>query len=112
MNKENSRDRIICRCEEITEGQILDAIERGDTTLDAVKRRTRSGMGLCQGKTCARLVARLICEQTSVSMAAIDPPRKRQPVNPISLGTLASGAGRETVTRWDQLDEQLSEEEK
>ena len=42
-------DIIICRCQEVTRQEILDAIEQGATTVDGVKRRTRAGMGLCQG---------------------------------------------------------------
>ena len=46
--------QIVCRCEEITEGEILDAIHRplGATTLDGIKRRTRAGMGRCQAGFC------------------------------------------------------------
>jgi glycerol-3-phosphate dehydrogenase len=40
---------IVCRCEMVTEGEIVEAIRRGATTLDAIKRRTRVGMGRCQG---------------------------------------------------------------
>jgi glycerol-3-phosphate dehydrogenase len=44
--------RIICRCEIVTEGEVLDAIERGASTLDGIKFRTRAGMGRCQGGFC------------------------------------------------------------
>ena len=40
---------IICRCQEVTEKEILEAIADGATTVDGVKRRTRACMGLCQG---------------------------------------------------------------
>ena len=40
---------IICRCQEVTQGEILEAIKDGATTVDGVKRRTRACMGLCQG---------------------------------------------------------------
>ena len=53
-------DIIICRCQEVTRQEILDAIADGATTVDGVKRRTRAGMGLCQGKTCERLVQKII----------------------------------------------------
>ena len=53
---ENSEELIICRCQEVTEQEILDAIRDGADTVDGVKRRTRACMGLCQGKTCGRLV--------------------------------------------------------
>ena len=53
-------DDIICRCEEITRGEILQAIAMGADSLDAVKRMTRAGMGLCQGKTCSVTVRNLL----------------------------------------------------
>ena len=45
---------VICRCEVVTEGEIMDAIHRplGATTLDGIKRRTRAGMGRCQAGFC------------------------------------------------------------
>ena len=65
----DEKDIIICRCQEVTKQEILDAIADGAVTVDGVKRRTRAGMGLCQGKTCQRLVAKLIAEQTGRPMA-------------------------------------------
>ena len=57
---------IICRCEVISEGEIIDAIRRplGATTLDGVKRRTRSGMGRCQGGFCAPKIMEIISRET------------------------------------------------
>ena len=81
-------DIIICRCQEVTRQQILDAIADGATTVDGVKRRTRAGMGLCQGKTCQRLVAKLIAEQTGKPMAEILPPTSRMPVRPVKIGVI------------------------
>ena len=49
-------DMIICRCEEITKGEIRRAVYDGMRTTNEVKRYLRSGMGLCQGQTCQRLV--------------------------------------------------------
>lgn len=46
------KDIIICRCEEITKGEIIQAIRDGATTVDGIKRMTRAGKGLCQGRTC------------------------------------------------------------
>lgn len=43
-------DIIICRCQEVTEQEIIDSVHEGATTVDGVKRRTRACMGLCQGK--------------------------------------------------------------
>ncbi len=51
---EKQDDIIICRCQEVTRQEILQAIADGAVTVDGVKKRTRAGMGLCQGKTCER----------------------------------------------------------
>ena len=61
---EKQDDIIICRCQEVTRQEILQAIADGAVTVDGVKKRTRAGMGLCQGKTCERLIARIVAEQT------------------------------------------------
>ena len=81
-------DIIICRCQEVTKQEILDAIADGAVTVDGVKRRTRAGLGLCQGKTCQRLVAKLIAEQTGRPMAEILPPTSRMPVRPVKIGII------------------------
>ena len=82
------KDSIICRCQEVSRQEILDAIADGALTVDGVKRRTRAGMGLCQGKTCERLVARIIAEQTGRPMAEILPPKSRIPVRPVKIGII------------------------
>lgn len=60
---------IICRCEEISKGEIIDAINSPipATSIDAVKRRVRPGMGRCQGGFCSPLVTKIICEQTGLT---------------------------------------------
>ena len=82
------KDIIICRCQEVSRQEILDAIADGALTVDGVKRRTRAGMGLCQGKTCERLVARIIAEQTGRPMAEILPPKSRIRVRPVKIGII------------------------
>lgn len=61
---------IICRCEMITEGEIVDAIRRplGAKSLDGVKRRTRTGMGRCQAGFCSPRVMEILARELSVSM--------------------------------------------
>ncbi len=56
---------IVCRCEEITEAEILDAVRRpvGARSVDAVKRRTRAGMGRCQGGFCSTRVMEILCRE-------------------------------------------------
>ncbi|NCD08501.1 MAG: FAD/NAD(P)-binding oxidoreductase [Negativicutes bacterium] len=60
---------IVCRCEEISRGEIIDAINSPlpATSVDAIKRRIRPGMGRCQGGFCAPLVTKIICEQTGLT---------------------------------------------
>lgn len=53
---------IICLCEKITKAEILEAIHRGATTVDGVKRRVGTGMGRCQGSRCAWEIAKLLKE--------------------------------------------------
>ena len=63
-----SYGRIVCRCEEISEGEIIDAIKRplGARSLDGVKRRVRAGMGRCQGGFCSPKVMELIEKYASI----------------------------------------------
>ena len=65
---------------------ILDAIRDGAVTVDGVKRRTRAGMGLCQGKTCGRLVQRMIAQQTGQKAEDVVPQKSRMPVRPVRTG--------------------------
>ena len=60
--------RVICRCETITEAEIVEAVRRGATTVDGVKRRTRAGMGRCQGGFCAPRVMEIISRETGIPM--------------------------------------------
>ena len=62
--------KIVCRCETITEGEILDAINRplGATTLDGVKRRTRAGMGRCQAGFCSPTTMALIADKLGIKI--------------------------------------------
>ncbi len=61
--------RIVCRCERVSEGEILDAIRTDPrpTTLDGVKRRTRATMGRCQGGFCSPRIVELLAEELGVS---------------------------------------------
>ena len=65
--------RIVCRCETITEGEILDAIHApaGARDVDGVKRRTRAGMGRCQGGFCGSKVVEILARELNVPMNEI-----------------------------------------
>jgi len=83
-------DMVICRCEEITLGEIKAAIRDGFRTLNGIKRVTRAGMGLCQGQTCQRLVTRILTEELGIAAADIDPTTARGPVRPLRLEVFAN----------------------
>ena len=60
IEKDSAYGQIICRCEQISEGEIIEAIHRGARSLDGVKRRVRAGMGRCQGGFCAPRVMEIL----------------------------------------------------
>lgn len=64
---------VICRCELVTEGEILDAIRRplGAVTLDGIKRRTRAGMGRCQAGFCSPKTVEILARELGVDMGEI-----------------------------------------
>ena len=85
--------QIICRCEQVTEGEILDAIRRplGAKSLDGVKRRTRAGMGRCQACFCSPRVMEILARELHVDQSEI---------------TKCGGASRLIVgTNKDKLEE-------
>ena len=65
---------IVCRCETVTEGEILDAIHRplGARTVDAVKRRVRAGMGRCQAGFCGPKVIEILSRELGVPVEEIN----------------------------------------
>ena len=70
IKREPAYGTIVCRCESVTEGEIIDAIRRplGARTLDGVKRRTRAGMGRCQAGFCSPKVMDILVRELGLSM--------------------------------------------
>ena len=64
---------VICRCERVTEGEILDAIRTNPrpTTLDGVKRRTRATMGRCQGGFCSPYIVDLLSRELNIDYTEV-----------------------------------------
>ena len=84
-------DLIICRCQEITRSEIEEAIRENDLrTIQEVKRFTRAGMGLCQGKTCGRLVMEILRSETSRSPREVPPDTARPPVRAVPIDILGN----------------------
>jgi len=73
IRKDPRYGRIVCRCEGITEGEIVEAIHTNPpaTDVDGIKRRTRSGMGRCQGGFCSPIVVDILARETGVSIDKI-----------------------------------------
>ena len=63
--------KVVCRCEQVTEAEILEAIRRGADTMDGVKHLTRAGMGRCQGGFCGVNVLKYLSRQLSVPPAQV-----------------------------------------
>lgn len=88
---QKQRDIVICRCEEITLGEIQDWIAKGYDTFDELKRVLRVGMGPCQGRGCQDIILREVARMTGRPVAQIPTGTVRPPVKPIKLGILAAG---------------------
>lgn len=86
-------DMIICRCEEVTKGEIRRAVHEGLYTITEVRRFLRCGMGLCQGQTCAKLVKGIIARELGVSPAELEPATSRAPMRPLEMGVFARETG-------------------
>ena len=81
-----AEELIICRCQEVTQEEIVQAIADGAASVDGVKRRTRACMGLCQGKTCGRLVQGIVARETGQNPADVLPQKNRMPARPVKIG--------------------------
>ncbi len=81
---------LICRCEEVGAAEVAVALLQGALTVDDVKRRTRAGMGACQGIFCIPAAAAMVAEGTGVPIGQLAPMTARPPVRPIPLAALAA----------------------
>lgn len=91
MSNINDDDILVCRCEEITVGDIKKAIREGARDITGVKRRSRAGMGLCQGRTCEKLVQQILRQELGNSAEEISTSTPRPPVRPVTFGALGGG---------------------
>ena len=98
VKKDPTYGRIICRCETVTEGEIRAAIRArvGARTLDGIKRRTRSGMGRCQGGFCTPRLLEILSQELGLPMEAFLESRAKAP----------EGSGKGGRPRQDTQDAQ------
>lgn len=83
---------LVCRCEEVTKGEIRKAVHEGIFTIEEMRRYLRNGMGLCQGQTCSRLVKGIVARELGVSPAELEPATSRVPMRPIEMKIFANEA--------------------
>lgn len=94
VQKDPSYGTLVCRCEEVTEAEIRAAIRRpvGARTIDAVKRRTRAGMGRCQGGFCSPRVLEILSEELGIDPTEVT---KCGGNSRLLVGTIAEAARKE-----------------
>jgi NAD(P)H-nitrite reductase large subunit len=83
----------VCRCEDVSLGDLRRAVAGGFDTPAAVKKATRLGMGICQGSTCKTILLDVLAALTGRPLAHIPLPSVRIPVKPVCLGALAGEEG-------------------
>ena len=73
ISSDSAYGRIVCRCEKVTEGEILEAIRSPlpAHTVDAVKRRVRAGMGRCQGGFCRPRVMEILSRELHIPLSKV-----------------------------------------
>jgi bacterioferritin-associated ferredoxin len=89
FNPESDDETILCRCEEVTLGEVRKWIARGYDTFDELKRLLRVGMGPCQGRGCRDIVLREISRITGIPISGIPSGTIRPPVKPIKISLAA-----------------------
>jgi bacterioferritin-associated ferredoxin len=81
-------DTTVCRCEGITAGEIREAIRAGTISLNDIKKRTRTGMGYCQGTNCTPAIAGMLVREFGIQPESIAMMTTRSPARPIPLSLL------------------------
>ena len=83
-------DVVICRCEDVTHGDIVRAVEGGLETTEELKRILRCGMGPCQGRLCGLTVTEIIAQERGVAPGEVGYYNVRTPIKPVTLKELAA----------------------
>ncbi|MBQ6395200.1 MAG: (2Fe-2S)-binding protein [Atopobiaceae bacterium] len=77
---------LVCRCEEVSRGDIRKAIHEGMYTMTELRRWTRCGMGLCQGRTCGRIIKGILASELGCRVSDLEDYTPRGPARPVSMG--------------------------
>jgi len=81
-------DTIVCRCEGVTAGEIREAIREGTADPNDIKKRTRAGMGYCQGMNCIPTIAMMLSREFGMEAEAVKILTPRPPGRPVPLNLL------------------------
>ena len=81
-------DTVVCRCEEVTAGDVARLADESDGSLDALKATSRVTMGRCQGRNCLAAVTEIVARARGVAAVDLELPRARPPARPVPLGDL------------------------
>jgi len=84
-----STKKIVCRCEDVTEDELADAIEQGRRDIESLRRFTAIGTGSCQGKTCITHVLDMLSKATGKSHDVLGTMKSRPPIHAVELAVLA-----------------------
>ena len=94
-------DTLICRCERVRLSDLDAAVEDGNATIGMLKRRTRLGMGPCQGRYCAPVAAAMLERRTGTRVDEFSLFAPRVPIKPVRVGDIADVQGRGISGRSD-----------
>jgi NADPH-dependent 2,4-dienoyl-CoA reductase/sulfur reductase-like enzyme len=94
-------DTIVCRCEDVTFGEIRHAVEAGATTVAAARGLTRCGMGYCQGRTCGRSLEMAVSTWSGHTLEEVGDLSSRPIAMPVALGLVAD-AGQAQIVQCDE----------
>jgi len=86
-----TNETVICRCEDVTAGEIYDKIRGNIYDINSIKTLTRTGMGRCQGRNCLGTLAEIVHAETKCELSDSAFPRVRPPVKPISIVGVITG---------------------
>lgn len=81
--------KIVCRCEDVTEEEIIEKIHAGYHSMDDLKMIIRVTMGLCQGKGCRKHIAKILARELGIPIEQIVQPTHRPPTKPIPISATA-----------------------
>ncbi len=87
--KDPARAHVVCRCETVSEAEVVEAIRKGHTTLDGIKFYTRAGMGRCQGGFCTYRIMQILARETGMRIECIT---KRGGASELVVGRIGTEA--------------------